>query len=197
MTKSILRSVAAAAFIAASAFSFESHAEAGKVATINIQEIMTKSAAVQSINKQVEDKRNGYQSQISKKEEQLRTAEQELAKQRNVLSAEALEKKKKEFRDDVANAQKDMQSKRSGLEKALAKAMGEVQKSVQKIVEEISKEKGFDIAIATNQLIYAKPELDITPVVLEKLNKTLPDVKVSVEAASAKASTDEAEPKKK
>ena len=189
MFSKLVRAAFLSAFIFSASQVADASAEGTKFATINIQDIMTKSTAVQSINKQMEEKRNALQSQVSKKEEQLRNSEQELAKQRNVLSAEALEKKKNEFRDDVTTAQKDMQQKRASLEKGVAKAMTEVQKTVQKIVEDISKEKGFDAAIATNQLIFAKPEMDITPQVVEKLNKSLPDVKVVIEEGSPKVSS--------
>ena len=171
----------AAMMVSASAYA------ATQVATVDVQEVMTKSTAVQSINKQLESRRQGFQEQMSKKEDQLRNVDQELSKQRGVLSSEAFEKKKKEFRDDVARAQRDLQQKKGQLDKAAAKAMTEVQQSVQKIIEGMSKEKNFDMAIATGQLLWAKPEMDVTQAVIQRLNQSLPDVKVTMDSSTAAA----------
>lgn len=172
----VIIAVVAAIVSPSSAFAAE------KIATVNIQEVMSKSSAVQSVNKQVDGRRKSFQEQMKKKEEQLRAAEQDLGKQRTSLSTEAFEQKKKAFRDEITDAQRDLQQKKVSLEKGVAGAMGQVQKTVQGIVEDLAKEKSFEIAIATSQLLWAKSEMDITPEVIERLNKTLPDVKVAVES---------------
>lgn len=169
---------------AASFITFAGANAAGNIAMVNVQEIMNKSTAAQSIAKQIEAKRSSYQEQVKKQEESLRKADQDLTKQRSSLSAEALEQKRKEFRKKVSDVQQDVQKKRAQLDKAYAGAINEIQQKVTSIVADLSKDKGFDVAIPTSQLVYGKPEMDITAQVLEKLNKDMPDVKVSMESAN-------------
>ena len=75
-------------------------------------------------------------------------------------------------------AQQEVRVKRGKLEKGLAKALGDIQKKVTSIVESISKEKGYDIAISGNLVLYTSAKQDITDEVLGRLNKELPNVSV-------------------
>lgn len=152
------------------------------MATINIQNILRDSTAAKSAREQIDSKRDQYQGELKKIEDELRKEDQALAEQRSLLSQEALEQKRKEFRDKVTSAQKDVQQKKIRLDAAYAQALGDIQGSVMKIVESMAKAKGFAIVIPTSQLLYAIPSLDITPAVLAQLDKDLPKIKIDFNA---------------
>ncbi len=151
-----------------------------KAAAVNIQKIMRDSQAAQSVRTQVEAKRGTFQKEMSELEEQLRVKNQELAKQRTLLSAEAFEEKRKQFRADVGEAQKKVQEKRIALDKAFSETLGQIQAALNEIVAQLAQEKGFNMAIPTSQILYAAPELDVTDEVLVRLNKKLPSVALKV-----------------
>lgn len=153
-------------------------AHATQVAVVNIQKIMKESKAANTIRSQVQAKQKTYQAELDKKEKVLQQEDQELAKQRNVLSQDAFKKKYTEFRKKAMTAQQEVRVKRGKLEKGLAKALGDIQKKVTSIVESISKEKGYDIAISGNLVLYTSAKQDITDEVLGRLNKELPNVSV-------------------
>lgn len=160
---------------------------ANTIATVNIPEIMQKSTAAQSIKEQLDGKQKAFQAEMTKKEEQLNNEEQEIRKQRSVLSPDAVEKKIKAFKKKAADAQKDVQAKRAELDSAFSESLGEIQKAVHDIVSQMAKEKGFIAVLPTTQMLWADPSLDITNDVLAKLNTTLPKVAVNFkEAAKAK-----------
>lgn len=164
-------------------FAFSAEA-ANNIATVNIQEIMQKSTAAQSIKEQLDAKQKTFQTEMTKKEEQFNTEAKELEKQRSVLAPEALDKKVKAFKAKESAAQKDVQSKRAELENAFSSSLAEVQKSVFDIVAAMAKEKGYIAVIPTNQLLWADSSLDITNDVLSKLNSTLPKVTVSFKSVA-------------
>lgn len=155
-------------------------ADAQKIAVVDIKMILDESTAAKGINKQIEEKRNSYQSQVAKEEEALKKEDKKLSEQRSVLSKEAFEEKAKSFRKKVVDAQKDVQTKRTKLENAYTEALGKVRDATLKIISDLAKDKGFDIAVPKSQVLYSKDNLDISKEVLEKLNKQLPDVKVVV-----------------
>ncbi|MGB1540316.1 MAG: OmpH family outer membrane protein [Rickettsiales bacterium] len=155
---------------------------ADNIATINIQTILRDSAAAKSTKTQIESKRDQYQNELKKIEDNLRNEDQKLAEQRSLLSPEALDQKRREFRDKVTEAQKEVQEKKLRLDAAYAKALDDIQASVLKIVEKMAKEKGFDVVVPTSQLLYAKAGMDITDAVLKQLDKDLPKVKVDFNA---------------
>ena len=68
-------------------------------------------------------KKTQYEKNFRTKEEILRKEEQEIAKQRTVLSAEAFKKKNNEFRKKVQSLQEKMQKASQLLQKAEAEAI--------------------------------------------------------------------------
>jgi outer membrane protein len=159
------------------------------VATINYQQILHDSKAGKSVKDQLDAKQKSFQSEMSKKEDELNREQEKLGQQRAVLSPEAFEKKAKEFRAKTNAAQRDVQTKRAALDNALLSASNDIQKAVLDIVSKIAKEKGYTLVVPTSQLLYADPKMDITSEVLSQLNATLPRVDVSFKAPSAAPSS--------
>ena len=150
-----------------------------KIAVVDIQKIMRDSTAAKSVRTQLETKQKAYQAEIKKKEGDMQKQEQQLAKQRNTLSPEAFQKKVEEFRKKATTMQKDVQKKKAALDRGFEKSLNDIQKVVNEIITAQAKEKGFQIAIPSGQLLYAEPSMDITSTVLSQLNAKLPKVSVS------------------
>jgi outer membrane protein len=71
-------------------------------------------------------------------------------------------------------------------------AMQPVYQALQPILQAVVEERGIDILIDRGNLVFASPDVDITPIVIERLNTALPTVqvarvRVSQEAAAAAA----------
>jgi outer membrane protein len=162
------------------------------IAVVNIQQIMRDSTAAQNVREQLESKQKAFQAEISKKEEELQKEDQDLGKKRSVLSKSAFDEKAGKFRTKATDVQKEVQSKKAMLDNAFEHALGDIQKVVTDVITDLSKEKGFQVAIPTSQILYADPKLDISSEVLTRLNQKLPklDVKFDAAAADAKAKTD-------
>lgn len=168
------------------AFALPAQAETptgGQIATVNIQSILSNSAAAKSAKSQIEAKLNEYQNETKKMETSLRKEEASFKEQRNLLSPEALKQKEEELRNKVNSAQKNQLEKRNRLAEANNQALGDIQDAVMKIVENLVKNKGIKVVIPTNNLLYATPDLDITKEVLAQLDKDLPSVKINFNAA--------------
>ena len=112
--------------------------------------------------------------------------DQALGKQKASLSAEAFEKKRKDFQTKVAGVQRDVQKKRGQLEAAYTEALGKVQKTVLEIIKGIAEEKGFTLAIPASQALYFQTDMDISTEVLSKLNGKLSTVEVEIKDVKEK-----------
>ena len=161
-------------------------ADAPKIAVVDIQKIVAESSATKDINKQLEKKKNEFQAQINKQEESLMKEDQELGKQKASLSAEAFEKKRKDFQVKVAGVQRDVQKKRAQLENAYTEALGKVQKAVVEIIKGMAVEKGFTLAIPASQALYFQGDMDISGEVLGRLNAKLSSVSVEIKEIKEK-----------
>ena len=155
-------------------------ADAPKIAIVDIQKIVAESSATKDINKQLEKKKNEFQTQINKQEEALMKEDQELGKKKASLSSEAFEKKRKDFQEKVATVQRDVQKKRAQLENSYTEALGKVQKAVVDIIKDMADDKGFALAIPASQALYYQSQMDISSDVLSKLDSKLPAVKVEI-----------------
>lgn len=175
------------AIIASSALVFCAPAFAGDdakstIAVVNIQQVMKDSTAAKTVREQLESKQKTFQAAISKKEEALQKEDQELGKQKSVLSKDAFEEKVKAFRAKATDVQKDVQSKKAMLDNAFERALNDIQKNVTDIIADLAKEKGFTVAVPTSQILYADKSLDISTEVLERLNKKLPKLDVKFDS---------------
>ncbi len=149
-----------------------------KIAILEFQRIMLESAAAIDIKVQVDQRRLAYQNEITKQEQVLRAAEQELARQATILAPDALAQKRREFEGRFAEVQTGMQARKRELDQAFAYGMKEVQRTLTIIIAVIAKERGFNLVLPHGQIIFADSSLDITNEVLRRLNAQLPSVKV-------------------
>ena len=69
--------------------------------------------------------------------------------------------------------------RKAQIELALEEAKTKVYEAFLKVAEEVKKEAGASVILYKETVVTADPSFDLTPKVLEKLNKTLPTVQVS------------------
>ena len=146
------------------------------IVVIDTQRIYREAAAVRGLQKKVDDQRSSYQKELRQKEEALRGADQELARQQTVLSPEAFAEKRRELERQVAKLQGEVQSRRQDLEKEFALGMKQVQAALVDISREIAEERRSDLVIEKSAVVLVRPELEITREALKRLNQRLPDI---------------------
>lgn len=148
------------------------------VAVIDFQQLERDALAAKNIREQVEVYRTRYAAVISEEEEQLRREEQELKRQRAILSPEAFAQRRREFEDSVAGLQRQVQNRTRRLERSIEAALGTVNQVLGPIIKGLSSEFGFTIVLDKRQVRYIDDRFDITPVVLQRLDERLPEVSV-------------------
>lgn len=152
------------------------------VAVVDGQFVLRESLASKAIQKQIEFRRNQYQSEISTKEQILREREKELLQQQSVLSAEAFAQYRREFENDVTIVQRIVAERRGELDKAYAKGIKIIQVEVSQILKEISSEMNIDLIMPVSQTLYFDQKLNISSEVLRRLNDRLPDLTLEFES---------------
>ncbi len=146
------------------------------IVVIDTQRIYREAVAVRQLQKKVDDQRSSYQQELRQKEEALRGADQELARQQTVLSPEAFAEKRRELEQQAAKLQGEVQSRRKDLEKEFALGMKQVQATLVNISREIAEERKSDLVIEKSAVVLVRPELEITQEALKRLNQRLPEV---------------------
>ena len=147
-------------------------------AVIDYQQILREAKAARSIREQIEGRREAYQNEIGREEERLRAADQAFAKQRSLLTPEALAEKRREFEKEVMEVQRMVQERRRKLDRASAAALNEVKKSLIEIVTGIAETRGFNLVLPSSEVLFFARHIDLTEEVLAQLDQRLPQVQV-------------------
>jgi Skp family chaperone for outer membrane proteins len=152
---------------------------------IDMNKVLRDTDAAKDVFSQLEGKRKEYQTQISKEEDTLRAADQAIMKEKEKLSKEEFEKKRKEFEMKVVDAQKLVQERKSTLDRAFNSSMIQVRNAAAKIVAAVAKEKGYSTVFTNDAVMMSADELDMTTVVIERMNKDVKKMKVDWSAPVA------------
>lgn len=155
-----------------------------KIAVLDMDTIRRDAGAAKDIREQINKYRTSFQTAIQKEEDELRNANQELARQRTILSPEAFAAERKKFEDRLVEVQRLVQKRKDDLEKSFNDAMRIVNDSLNDIVVELANQEALTLIIRRDQTVLVAKALEITPVVLDRLNKKLPKVKVADPSAA-------------
>lgn len=150
------------------------------IAVVDIDKLLSESSAAESIKSQVKTHSKKFESEMEAMETQLRDSFQKLKDDSKGLSKEDLQARGMEFEKKRNEAKTSLRKKLSELNKGSSAAMSKLSEAIFQVSANIAEEKGYDLIITRNNVIVGTKELDITDLVMERLNSTLKDVKVNV-----------------
>lgn len=147
------------------------------IAVIDVQGILRDASAAKDIRVQRDKYAQTYQAEVSKEENALREADQELARQRALLSPEAFVEKRRALEQRLADFQRTVQAKRRALDEAYGAAMDVLYRELISISTEVAQQRGANLVIAKSQIFLHDPAMEVTAAAIERLNRKLPKVK--------------------
>lgn len=148
------------------------------VAVIDMTRIRSESLAIKDISRQIEERRTAFRAEIQEEEEALREANKELNRQRSILSPEAFTEERVKFETRLSEVQRRVQEFRRDLDQSRAGAMAELQGTLNRVVADLAKEQSLVFILRRDQTVLVAENLDITGLVLDRVNKALPSVEV-------------------
>ncbi len=173
------------------------------VIVVDIQQILQNSTAAKGIRDERDKYLQAYQVEFSADENALRQADQELAKQRTLISQEAFAEKVKAFEKKAADFQNKVQNRRRALEQSYGTAMSQVQQTIVQVTDQVAQELKANLVLNKSQTFLLDPKMDVSPIVTERLNKSLESVVFpkpletsDATAADEKKASDAAKPAK-
>ena len=146
------------------------------LAIIDVQKVRRNSTAVKALSRRIAKQKVQHQDELREQERSLRKADQELTRQRSILSPEAYAKKRGELERRVATLQREAQNRKRGLDKIFAQGMAEVQAELNKVATEIAEERGLDLILSKTTVVLVRPKFELTQEAVRRLNARLPDL---------------------
>ena len=148
-----------------------------KVGVVDMRKILNESTAYQGVVEQFEDIRRKQRNRMTKKEDELRDEENNLFKQKNIISKEAYSKKLKDLTNKVNLLKKKTNEEIKKYEITFEKATMKIQSSLVDVLAKIANDKQLDLVLAKDQVLLVGKDIDLTEESIGKLNEILPKLK--------------------
>ena len=149
----------------------ETQSRSIKLGVVDLNEITRKSLMSKDIARQIDAKRRGFRDEIKNEEEKLRLDNDELQKQRVLLSPQALQDKFGALQRRQTALQRKVRQRNQEFIRLRSFATREFEKERAKAVMDVTKKHQFTLVIRRREVVVRADFLDITSLVLETLNK--------------------------
>ena len=110
---------------------------------------------------------------FEKKEKDLKKIEEEIKKQKNVISEDEFKKRLIEFRKEISKFQKDKQKVVNEFNKKKQVEFGEFFKKITPIIEQYVSEKKIDIVLDKKNVFVASKKKDITQEIINIIDSKI------------------------
>ena len=150
------------------------------IAVVDVQELLTKSTAAKSIQKQSQKYRDAFLDQLSKQEEELRNSEKELMEEGKSLSKEEFMERKKAFETKFIETQNLAKKRKKEIDQAYSKAMSELMDKIYEIVQDVANDRGYGLVLSKQNVIIGEHSLDISEESLKRLNDSVKKIKLDI-----------------
>jgi Skp family chaperone for outer membrane proteins len=148
------------------------------IGIVNVQSVVGKSTAGQSLKKQADARRKQIQTDLLAKEKQLRAESEQLNGQKATLSPAEFQQKAQTLQEKLNAWRQDGEQKRKGFETSYNMAQKQIFETLQKVIGEIAVQKRLTLVLNKSVVIVSASAWDISDSALAQLNKVLPAVKM-------------------
>lgn len=156
-------------FVLAAGMSMSAYAE--KIAVLGVQEALLASASAAEFRKSLKSEFAKDEQAVLDLEKQVKAARDKVSKNKDLVAADELQKMKVQFQKVFTEYQRsgqELQQKRMAREQTFIQ---EMRPRLDKIIRDLIEKEQYDVVIAKQATLYAKKTIDITPRVVELLNK--------------------------
>lgn len=151
-----------------------------QLAVVDMQQILSDSAAAKSILAQLKDQRAAIEKDIKGMEEGLKKDEQALIKKKEGAKPEEFAAARKEFEKKLIESRTKVQKRRHAADEAFNKAISELRENIVTVVSDIAAEKKIQLVITKQNVVIGDKSLEITDEVMKALNAKVKTIKVKI-----------------
>ena len=148
------------------------------IGVVDRQQIIRDSLAGESVRNEFEATENAYREEIGVRENGLRAQQDEMERQRAILTPEAFAARETEFANKVEQLQRDVNERNKKLENMLAYGMQQIDVAAIQIIAEIAEERKYTLVLDKTQLLMVAKTYEFSEDVIAILNERLPVVSI-------------------
>lgn len=148
------------------------------IGIVNVQEVVKKSTAGQSLKKQADALRKQNQAELLAEDKKLRAEYDQLNQQKSKMAEADWQQKAQAFQVKQNAFRQGAQQKSKAFENAYNTAQKQIFETLQKIIGDIAVQKRLTLVLNKSVVIVSAQAWDISDSALAQLNKVLPAVKM-------------------
>src|SRR5579872_6764445 len=162
---------------------------AAVIITVDMEQVINTSTAGKSAQTQLQAQANALQAKAQQLDAGFRTENEALNKaaQGKTMTQPALEAKAADLQKRINAAQVDMNNRQRQFVANQQYVGKQISDAVQPIIAQVQTEKNATLVLDEGSVIRTSPSIDVTALVLQRLNAKLPSVNVNAPAPPASA----------
>ena len=150
------------------------------VLIVNLQYVVSQSKSGVSLRKQSEALNKEVIDLRDDVSKDLQAKGQKLEEEKTLLAPEVFQERVSALQTEAESKQQELQTKVQKIQEAIQRASASIDSVMSPILTEIVNEKGAKILLDRQAILFGDPKLDISAEVVKRLNKRLPDIKVTI-----------------
>ena len=149
-----------------------------KIVYLDVNRLLNESEAGKYLNSELNKINNSNVEEFKKIETTIKSEEENILKQKNILKTEEFNSKVNELREKYKSYQELKNDKNEEINKIKNNAGNKILKIVNEILSNYSLDKKISLIIEKKNIVIGKTELDVTNEILELLNKKIKKVEI-------------------
>ena len=150
------------------------------VLIVNLQYVVSQSKSGVSLRKQSEALNKEVIDLRDDVSKDLQAKGQKLEEEKTLLAPEVFQERINALQTEAESKQQELQTKVQKIQEAIQRASASIDSVMSPILTEIVNEKGAKNLLDRQEILFGDPNLDISAEVVKRLNKRLPDIKVTI-----------------
>lgn len=164
------------------------------VGILSVPDVLRVSTAYQTAYKELNARGQKLNEDAQKEQATLRDLGQSFAAERSKLSPEQIRTKEKEIQDRATEAQRKFGERNRIIQEAGQYVMMQINRTMEQVAQQVALSRGVNLVLNRAQILGTTADFDLTPAVVELLNKALPSVVVPPDGVSPMAMNPPAAP---
>jgi Skp family chaperone for outer membrane proteins len=154
------------------------------VGVLSVADVMRASTAFQQADKEFVVRRQKLNEDAQKEQVTLRDLGQQLANDRPKLTPEQIRTREKDLQDRIAESRRVFGERNRVIQEASQYVMAQIDRAVEMVTQQVAISRGINIVLNRAQILGATAEFDLTPAVVEDVNKVLGKVVIPPDGVS-------------
>ena len=154
------------------------------IGVLSVPDVLRFSVAYQAFDKEMNARKQRLNEDAQKEQVALRDLGQALGRDRAKMRPEEIRAKEREYEDRVNESRRKFAERGRIIQEAAQYGIAQIDRTLEAITQQVSVARGVTLVLNKAQLIGTSGEFDLTPQVVDVLNKILPSVVVPPEGVS-------------